>query len=59
MHSTDAVPSRECASLSSQLLMDELPAAELIRRQRAGGRKGEVKGMEARECLFVPWKVVT
>lgn len=55
MHSGDLVAFQEFPSLSLQLLMDELAAAEAHKKTQ-GGRE---KGMEAWESLFVPWKFVT
>lgn len=55
MHSGDLVPFQEFGSLSLQLLMDELAAAE-AHKETKGGRE---KGMEAWESLFGPWKFLT
>lgn len=55
MHSVVLVPFQEFCSLSLQLLMDELAAAEAHKETK----RGREKGMEARESLFGPWKFVT
>lgn len=55
MHSGDLVPFQEFGSLSLQLLMDGLAAAETQEETK----RGRENAMEAQGSLFVPWKFVT